>query len=541
MPEVATKPARPVSDRSPRSEPPTFLPYDPVLGVASPEARLALSEKKMLELAKHRDTKLFHAAATSAYPLPSPQARQVWGAEQARHLFSRAGFGLSVEGLQFLLTLSHEDALNALLADAPLPNPPGTWVTEPFDRQAYAQWTREQQQAWQMQNRQRLFETIAWWYERMMTTLFNLREKMTLFWHGHFTSDYRTVQLAQFLYLQNAAWRTHAFGNFRDFLKAMYKDPAMLIYLDGVRNVASQPNENFARELLELFTMGVGNYSEEDIKAAARAFTGWEVDTITLGSRLNTRRHDRGSKTFMGRTGNFGGDEIIDLVLEQAATAKHICKKLYEFFVSREVDEAFVDDLANTLRASNYEIKPVLRRIFENDFFYNEKAVAALIKAPVDLAVSNARTLVVDRLHARYLISAVASLNQELLNPPNVAGWPGQRDWISPTTFVSRNAFSETYIVGGTIENPGGNNGPIRFDAMRFARSFNLNTARELAQAMAAHLLAIPLEPEAFEAVLTVLVGSADPADWSLDYPGAEEQVRGFLVELLRQPEFHLA
>lgn len=539
MPEVATKPAaRPVAQRPLRSEPPSFLPYDPVLGVASPEAKLALSEKKTLALAQPREPQF--SAAASAAPLPASHATPTWGATQVRQLFSRASFGVSVEATSFLLTLSQEDTLNILLADAAPPNPPGSWVTEPFDRQAYGQWTREQQQAWQQQNRQRIFETVAWWYERMMVTLFNLREKMTLFWHGHFTSDYRTVQLAQFLYLQNATWRRHSLGNFRDFLKAMYKDPAMLIYLDGVRNVASQPNENFARELLELFTMGVGNYTEADIKAAARAFTGWEVNTITLNSQLNERRHDKGVKTFMGRSGNFGGDDIIDLVLDQPATAKHVCKKLYEFFVGREVDEAFVNDLANTFRAGNYEIKPVLRRIFASEVFYGENAVGALIKSPVEIAASNARMLVVDRLNARYLISSVAALNQELLNPPNVAGWPGQRDWISPTTFVTRNAFSETYIVGGTIENPGGNNGPIRFDAMKFARSFGLDAARELAQAIATHLLAIPLEAEAFEALLAVLVGSADPSDWSLNYPGAEEQVRGFLVELMRQPEFHL-
>jgi uncharacterized protein (DUF1800 family) len=472
--------------------------------------------------------------------LPNRVSSSDWNAEKLRHLFARAGFGINVEGLQNLLPLTQQQVLDAFLAATPLPDPPGAWVTEPFDQQAYRQWTREQQQAWQQQNRQRIVETIAWWYARMMITPFNLREKMTLFWHGHFTSDYRTVQLAQFLYLQNAAWRQHSLGNFRDFLKAMYKDPAMLIYLDGVRNVSRQPNENFARELLELFTMGVGNYTEEDIKAAARAFTGWQVDTITLSSALNSRAHDAGQKTFMGRTGNFNGDEIIDIVLEQPATAKHICTKLYEFFVSREVDQAFVDELANTFRSNDYEIKPVLQRLFESEHFYGEQAVGALIKSPVDVAVSNARMLQVSRINARYLLSAVAALNQELFNPPNVAGWPGQRDWISPTTFVTRNAFSETYIVGGTIDNPGGNNGPIVFDAMRFALSFGITTARELAQAMAAHLLAFPLEEEAFEALLTVLVGSADPEDWSIYYPGAEEQVRSFLVELVRQPEFHL-
>lgn len=537
--EVAKKPILPAASRkSLRSEPPAFLPYDPVLGVAAPEVLDALSETNEIMLAHARVSEISSAAAR--YPLPSIASSSDWSVEKLRHLFTRASFGVNVDGLQALLPLTQQEVLEALLAEAPLPDPPGAWVTEPFDQLAFRQWPPAQQQAWQQQNRQRIFETVAWWYGNMMAAPLALREKMTLFWHGHFTSDYRTVQLAQFLYLQNAAWRQHALGNFRVFLKAMYKDPAMLIYLDGVRNVSRQPNENFARELLELFTMGVGNYTEDDIKAAARAFTGWQVDTITLGSALNSRLHDAGQKTFMGRTGNFNGDDIIDIILDQAATAKHLCTKLYEFFVSREVDEAFVDDLANTFRSNDYEIKPVLQLIFESEHFYGEQSVGALIKSPVDIAVSNARLLQVSRINARYLISAVASLNQELFNPPNVAGWPGQREWISPTTFVTRNAFSETYIVGGTIDDPGGNGGAIVFDAMRFALSFGVTTARELAQAMAAHLLAFPLEEDAFEALLTVLVGSADPEDWSIYYPGAEQQVRSFLVELMRQPEFHL-
>jgi len=323
-------------------------------------------------------------------------------------------------------------------------------------------------------------------------------------------------------------------------LKAMYKDPAMLIYLDGDRNDARQPNENFARELFELFTMGVGHYTEDDIKAAARAFTGWQVDAIHLSGVFNMRRHDSGSKTVLGRTGNFNGDDIIDLILTQPVTAEFICRKLCAAFLNREVKDEFVQQLAQTFRENHYEIKPVLHELFNHEIFYSDQAVGALIKSPIEIAVNNARALALERVDLRYLLSASAELNQDLLNPPNVAGWPGQRDWISPTTFVSRNAFSETFIIGGTLDNPGGNNGLAPLDVMAFARSFGQTKARPLAQAMVEHLLAVPLVEETFEALMTVLVGSADPEDWSLDYPGAEEQVKSFLVALIRQPEFHL-
>jgi len=443
--------------------------------------------------------------------------------EAIRHLLARASFGASVSELQQLASASTTEVVANLLADSALPPPPGEWVDEPFDRDAFQNLTPEEQQAWRMLNQERLDELRAWWLEWMMASPFNLREKMTLFWHGHFTSDYKNVNLTQFLYKQNDLLRRHALGNFRAFLKDIYKDPAMLIYLDGVNNKRQQPNENFARELLELFTMGVGNYTETDIKEAARAFTGWQVNTITLTSFINPQRHDEGIKTFMGRSGNFGGDEIIDIILEQPQPTGFICRKFYEFFVSREVNDDFMNELAETFRANDYEIKPVLEQLFKNELFYSEQAVAALIKSPVEMAVNNARMLSVEGINFNYLITATKSLSQELLNPPNVAGWPGQRVWISPTTYVLRNTFCESYVNGGLFSNPDSNRAPIKFDPLAFACSFQIAGARELADAMTQHLLRLPIDEKTKEALLQVLVGTADPEDWSLEYPGADQ------------------
>ncbi len=541
MPEVVQAA---VDRRSPEVTSPArrraYLGYDPRLEDLSRDEDFSPAMKWIIALPRSRAAQNGALPPTQNYSVPLQPHTTDWSAAHLRHLFGRTSFGVSVAEVKALSSLSREDLLNNLLAEAPQPDPPGVWTTEPFDREVYARLSSEEKQAWQRQNRQRLNEMRGWWLALMLVPLYNLRERMTYFWHNHFTSDIRTVQLAQFVYLQNAAWRQHALGNFRTFLQAMYRDPAMLIYLDGASNNARQPNENFARELLELFTMGVGHYIEDDIQAAARAFTGWQADSINLTSAFNQRRHDAGSKTFMGKTGNFNGDDIIDMILEQPVTAEFMCRKLCREFLNREVKDEFVQQLAQTFRVHDYELEPVLRELFGSEIFYGDQATGALIKSPIEMAAGNARMLAVARINLRYVLSASAELNQDLLNPPNVAGWPGQRDWISPTTFVGRNAFSETFILGGTLDNPGGNNGLAPLDVMAFARSFGQTQAQPLAQAMTEHLLAVPPAKETSAALLTVLVGSADPEDWSLDYPGAEEQVKNFLIALVRQPEFHL-
>lgn len=489
------------------------------------EAQNSSGSEALLALLNQREPRLRARAAA-----------QSSNAEKIKHLFSRASFGLTVAEMQALALIPPEQAVEALLADSAPPEPPGDWVSEPFDRRAFRQMSREERQAWRQLNRRRINEMRGWWLELMMSSAMNLREKMTLFWHGHFTSDIRSIELAQFLYLQNATWRKHALGNFRDFLKDMYKDPGMLFYLNGVQNRASHPNENFARELLELFTMGIGNYTEQDIKEAARAFTGWQVDTINLTSYINERLYDRGTKTFLGRTGNFYGDHIIDIILEQEVTARFICRKLYEFFVSRELNQEFIDELAKTFRDNDYEIKPVLRQMFTSDFFYSDQVVASLIKSPVEMAVSNARMFSVKEINLRYLLRGTHDLGHDLLNPPNVAGWPGQRSWISPTTYVGRNALSESFVSGSS----GRGRAPIKFDPLEFGYSYQTTNARDLLDAAIDHLLLMPIKDQTRESLLASLVGTADPNDWSLAYAGADRQVVAFLVHLVRLPEFHL-
>ena len=468
-----------------------------------------------------------------------PASMQSWGLTQAQHLLMRAAFGASPQETAAAASQAKSQVIETLLADAPLPEPPGDWVTEGYNMRGLS---NDEKKALRRLNRERYRELLGWWIALMQQGPDNLREKMVFFWHGHFVVETAAVKVSQFLYQYLDMLRRHALGNFRDFLREMWKSPAMLIYLNGNQNSAAKPNENFARELMELFTMGVDQYTEQDIKESARAFTGWRIDTTQLRSSFVPRRHDYGAKTFLGRKGNFDGDDIIDIILEQPATAKFICSKFYRFFVSPEIDDERVEALASTFRDGDYEIKPVLRQLFNSDYFYDEQAVGALIKTPFHLVVSLPRQFGAQYADLEYLYRVSEALDQVLLNPPNVAGWPGQRAWISPLLLATRGFYGETAIMGGRLDrrryNP--RQKPIGIDAMAFARDFGIDTPRELLQAWIEHLLPLDVDAVSKDFLLSVLLEGADEADWSLGYPGVEERIKNCLVQILKLPEYQL-
>ena len=250
--------------------------------------------------------------------------------EEARHLLARTGFGGNWEQIQDLSSQDYAQAVAAVLNQTrkkPL-TPPPEWVREPLmSRKQIKQLSKAERQKLRKQWRRRSVELKAWWFREMVQTDAPISEQMTLFWHNHFTSGLQKVKSPKLMYNQNLLLRQHALGNFRQLIHAVAKDPAMIIYLDNAFNQKGKPNENFARELLELFTLGEGHYTEKDIKEAARSFTGWTIDRRTGKFRFIRRRHDFGPKTFMGRTGNFDGDDIIDIVLEQSRVARHITAK----------------------------------------------------------------------------------------------------------------------------------------------------------------------------------------------------------------------
>ena len=276
-----------------------------------------------------------------------------------------------------------------------------------------------------------------WWADRMVATPRPLEEKMTLFWHGHFATSEAKVRDYRKLLLQNRTLREHATGNFRDLLMAVMRDPAMLVYLDNGQNVKDHPNENFGRELLELFTMGVGNYTERDIREASRAFTGWTNDAVEF--RFDRDKHDDGTKDFLGQRGAFDGDDIVDIILAQPVTAEFVSSKLYRFFVREDPSATTKTRLARVFREADYELKPLLRTIFLSRDFYSAPSVATQIKSPVQLLVSTYRKLGLSGAPTIPDFNAqTRRLGQALLYPPNVAGWSGGRTWITPATLLER-------------------------------------------------------------------------------------------------------
>ena len=276
-----------------------------------------------------------------------------------------------------------------------------------------------------------------WWADRMVATPRPLEEKMTLFWHGHFATSESKVRDYRMLLAQNRMLRERATGNFREILLGIMRDPAMLVYLDNGKNIKQHPNENFGRELLELFTMGVGNYSEKDIREASRAFTGWTNDVLAF--RFDKAVHDDGSKEFLGEKGRLGGEEIVDIILEQDVTAEFIASKIYRYFVRQGPSDAVRVKLGAILRDASYELKPLLRAIFLSRDFHSRPSVATQIKSPVQLFVSTYRKLGLERAPTIPDFNLLTGrLGQTLFYPPNVAGWPGGRTWITPASLLDR-------------------------------------------------------------------------------------------------------
>lgn len=401
----------------------------------------------------------------------SPIAASDWTYARAAHLLERAGFGATPDEIGRVAQLTPEQAVDWLVDYEKTDNgalvafdESGIWDPgmDPFppSRAEAVRLARERgeglgEKVLQPGAQRRLQPVVdkffyslfangietdrlgLWWANRMLTTKRPLEEKLTLFWHGHFATGENKVRDYRMMLQQNLMFRAKASGNFRDLLVALLKDPAMLVYLDNGENIKSHPNENFGRELLELFTMGVGNYSEHDVREAARAFTGWTNDVLAF--KLDAAQHDTGEKTFLGRTSSLGGEDIIDIILAQPVTGEFVAAKLYRFFVREEISAPTKAALGRTLRDSGYQLKPVLKQIFLSKDFFSETSVATQIKSPVQLVVSTYKKMGLTEVPTIPDFGRMtASLGQALFDPPNVAGWAGGRTWITPSTLLER-------------------------------------------------------------------------------------------------------
>jgi uncharacterized protein (DUF1800 family) len=408
------------------------------------------------------------AAVSVALWLPRmPHAAQAMGFDDARHLLSRTSFGATPAEIQALASIDYATAVDRLLAKS---HPQAVTATPAWVNEGLADLRRRQQEVVragkldgvqpqaQRPIQEQARELRRWWVEEMLETDQPLVEKMTLFWHNHFTSSLQKVRFPPAMFRQNALYRREALGNFATLLKAVARDPAMLIYLDGVRSIARQPNENFARELLELFTLGEGHYSEADIKNAARAFTGWSIDRETGQFVDRQPQHDDGEKTFLGQTGRFNGHDIIAIVLRQPRTAETVVEKLWREFVSLKPDPAEVKRLAAIFRNGGYEMKPVMRALLLSPAFRDPANRAALIKSPVELIIGTVHVLGLPVPEPTGLVRMMAGLGQSPFDPPNVKGWPGGDSWITTNTLLLRQQFLRRMIEATTVSPMGAGN-----------------------------------------------------------------------------------
>lgn len=406
-----------------------------------------------------------------------PIASSQWNLDAAAHLLERAGFGGTPESVQRLAQMGPEAAVRFLVHFDPAASElvpfdesdifePGL---DPFppSRPATTALARENGEAlgvrvkaggnrplqpivntffyWLRASSLETNRVAYWWADRMVASEQPLQEKLALFWHGHFAVNEGKVRDYRKLHKQLKLFHAMGNGSFRDLMVAVAQDPAMLAFLDAGVNVKGAPNENFAREIMELFTMGVGNYSEQDIREAARAFTGWNFEGLEFV--VNVEQHDNDRKEFLGRSGDFDGVEIIDIIMDQAVTADFIAGKLYRFFVRQDLDSGLQAELGSILRDADYDVATFLEQVFLSRDFYSPASVGTHIKSPVELAVSTYRKLGLDDAPGvPDFNSATAALGQHLLRPPTVAGWAEGQAWITPGLLLERGNFARDVL-----------------------------------------------------------------------------------------------
>ncbi len=359
-----------------------------------------------------------------------------------RHLVARTALGTEWGGLKGLERKSRAEAINILLKPAKVDTPPLPRLTPwaNVDRMRKRNGLGKKRAHKMMKNEGERLK--RWWMTHLLHTKAPVNEHMTLFWHNHFTSSLEKVEQPKLIYLQNQLLRKHAMGNFRSMIHDIARDPAMLIYLDGSNNVKGSPNENFARELMELFTLGRGHYSEADIRAAAIAFTGWGVDRNRGTYRYNPAEHDNRRVSFMGRNGTFTGDQIIDIILEKPHVGEHIAEKFWKEFVSdNHPDPRVIRQWGTVFRKSNYSIRALLSEVLNSDAFWSDKYRGTLTKSPVDLVVGTLRSLPYPKLPAKELAHITQLLGQDLFDPPTVKGWDGGKAWIDTQTLLVRTSL----------------------------------------------------------------------------------------------------
>jgi hypothetical protein len=371
-----------------------------------------------------------------------PSAADPWGRKWAAHLYRRAAFGPSRDDLLEAQRLGPTATLELLLRGRPDSDENMETLMD-IGRVA-----ADHDDGVQLR---------GWWLYCMLQGGHPLREKMTLFWHNHFATSIIKVLSPELMFRQNCLLRTHALGRFGPFLQAMSKDGAMLVWLDSNSNLKGKPNENFARELMELFSLGVGHYTEKDIREAARAFTGWHTDG--KGFLFNPWDHDDGPKTFMGRTGAWDGADVVRMVLEQPAAARFLVRKLYSCLISENTvpPYALLEPLCAAFRKSDYDIAGLVKTMLSSRHFYSDHAFRQKVKGPVEYVLGAIQAVyrrekpglaTIQPLPLMAVVGRINAMGQQLFAPPNVKGWPGGRSWLNTSTLLERANFAAALVSG---------------------------------------------------------------------------------------------
>ena len=502
-------------------------------------------------------------------PLPASK----WNYTTAAHLLNRAGFGGIPLEIERLVKMGPEAAVSSFVDYENIPDstPAPEWAKpDPTEVDRYAEIRRMERenkvgnptddqkreleekrrkitQEEQRTQFQRIMELRGQWLERMASGPRPFQEKMVLFWHGHFATSAQKVRSAYFMWRQLETFRQHATGNWLEMLDAVAKDPAMLVWLDQAQSQRAHPNENFAREVMELFALGEGHYTEKDITEAARAMTGWSLDRARQDYTYRPFMHDSGQKTFLGKTGNLNGRDILEIIADQPQTGLFMTGKLWKFFASEDHDPKLIAALAEIFRANGSNYNPLLRTIFRSEEFYANNVIRTQVKSPVQWLVSSVRMLDRDLPPPVVCNQLTRNLGQELLNPPNVKGWDGGLSWITTNNLLSR--YNEAAVLVLAEGNMGGDSEAKGVDRMmaqranqmtRQMRAINVDKiVSPEARQDKKKLLAI-LEKRFLQAKLTdkqraVLLDFLD----GRDYIG-EQEVRHAIRLIMATPEYQL-
>jgi uncharacterized protein (DUF1800 family) len=439
---------------------------------------------------------------------------------QVAHLLRHAGFGATEAELDQYTALGFAGTLERLLSPEQ--------VDDSATDQQIASLAIDLKDP---EARRKIEEAKFWWFNRMLYTRRSLQEKLTLFWHTHFATANSKVGNAVLMLNQIQLFRDYGLGSFETLLQKVTRDPATLIWLDNRQNRKGATNENWAREVQELFTVGIGNYTEQDIKEAARAFTGHGLDK-NLEYVFTPAQHDAGKKTFQGQTGNFDADDILAILVRNPATARFITQKLFAFFAYDAPDSSTIDRLANTFVTSNFDIRSVLRDIFSGPEFLSPQAFHAQIKSPVDLVAGSLKSLNVQNVGPD-ATQILRRMGQDLLNPPDVSGWKGGSAWINSTTLFERFNWGNRLSMGRDATKPYFADVPAQIQAR------SLTSPEGLVDYYVGLLVDGDVTPEARQSLVDYLNASSPLA---LDNSGALDlKARGLVHLALAAPTYQLA